>query len=297
MVGRSSRETLTSIVMFHIDLLDLPDEILLNIFKKLGNADVLYSFLGVNNKRLENIIQYESFSSVLNIASMTQNTSIICGILDRFCDYILPQISSDVKCLILEPKYMERLFFASHYPNLTELTIVHRQNDQTLTCYISEFNYDLSFRHILKQQITKLDLIYNYEATVPRSSKAITKTRLSQNFPRLRKLSVINSIPSLCNMIVAFDDIIHPYEVVEYPHLTFLDILRVSIYYVEEFLNETRIRLPCLTRLRLDYEKLRMITKDFTRETTRRNCKNVQRLITYTTNVGSKDYYDYFPLL
>jgi hypothetical protein len=133
-------QTLTSMNVSHIHLLDLPDEILLNIFKKLDNADVLYSLLGINSKRLENIIQHESFSNVLNIASMTQNTSIICPILDRFCGYILPQISFHVKCLILEPKYMERLFLVSHYPNLTELRIVHRQNDQTLTCYIGEYD-------------------------------------------------------------------------------------------------------------------------------------------------------------
>lgn len=121
--------------------------------------------------------------------------------------------------------------------------------------------------------------------------------RISQHFPRLRKLNVINSTPSLCDTKVASDDIIQSYEIVEYPHLTFLDISRVNIYYVEEFLNETKIRLPCLTKLRIDYEKLRMITKDFIRETTRRNCANVKQLIINTTIVGSKDYYDYFPLL
>ena len=69
-------------------------------------------------------------------------------------------------------------------------------------------------------------------------------------------------------------------------------------YYVEQFLNETKTHLPCLTELNLSkYEDLRIVTNDFTRKETRRNCANVRRLITGYEIVGSKDYHAYFPLM
>ncbi|CAF1678157.1 unnamed protein product, partial [Adineta ricciae] len=121
--------------------------------------------------------------------------------------------------------------------------------------------------------------------------------RISRSFPKLRALTVVNTKPWLYKTGVPSDNMIPSYEIVEYPHLSFLDISTVSNYYIEEFLNETKIRLSCLLELKIDYERLRVITKDFTRESTRHNCANVQRLIIYRAIVGSKDYYDYFPLL
>ncbi len=55
----------------------------------------------------------------------------------------------------------------------------------------------MSFRQILKQQITKLDLIYNFEPTVLRSSKAVTKTVYAQilaDGEKLKHLSLTSSI-------------------------------------------------------------------------------------------------------
>ena len=108
----------------NVGLLDLPNEMLFNILKKLENVDVLYSFFGINNERLEKIIEDEFFSNSLNIASITENSTIIDSILDRFCDYILPRIYFNVKCFIVEPEFMKRILLATPYPNLTELKTV-----------------------------------------------------------------------------------------------------------------------------------------------------------------------------
>ena len=88
-----------------------------------------------------------------------------------------------------------------------------------------------------------------------------------------------------------------PHEPIEYRHLISLDIMRTDINYVEHFLNETHSHLPCLTELIVGYEDLRIITEDFTRETTRRNCANIRRLTNWRAIAGSKDYYDHFPRL
>ncbi|CAF3225867.1 unnamed protein product, partial [Rotaria sp. Silwood2] len=49
----------------NINLLDLPNEILLIILKKLHNMDVLSSLLGVDNQRLDIILQENTFTNNL----------------------------------------------------------------------------------------------------------------------------------------------------------------------------------------------------------------------------------------
>jgi hypothetical protein len=114
--------------------------------------------------------------------------------------------------------------------------------------------------------------------------------RIAQAFPLLKELHVYN-IESKSS------DDIESYPIVEYPHLTSLNMMSADMSYIEQFLNETKTHLPCLTKLRILYENLRIITNNFTKEATRRNCANVTRLITGRQFAGSKDFYIYFPLL
>ena len=111
----------------NVHLLDLPNEILFIILKKLDNIDVLYSLLGINNQRLDIIAQEQIFTNILNFVSISQSTdeisSISDSILDRFCIDILPRIHKNVKSLILESVSMECILLAANYPNLTELKL------------------------------------------------------------------------------------------------------------------------------------------------------------------------------
>jgi hypothetical protein len=120
--------------------------------------------------------------------------------------------------------------------------------------------------------------------------------KIAKGFPLLKTFSIINITPQSHNAKKSFDSI-HSYEIVEYPHLTSLDIARTDMTYTEQFLNENKTHLPCLTELSVSYKDLRIITDDFTRETTRANCVNIKRLITNEQFVGSKDYHICFPLL
>jgi hypothetical protein len=102
---------------FHI--LDLPNEILIIILKKLGNVDVLYSLFGINNQRIDTLINNDVFTNVLNFVI----TSITDHKLDRFCMYILSQRHHCIKKLILDATSMERILLAGNYPNLTSLEL------------------------------------------------------------------------------------------------------------------------------------------------------------------------------
>ncbi len=110
----------------NVTLLDLSDEILLIIFKKLDNMDILYSLLDVDNQRLDMIVQEKTFTKSLDfvLTSLTDDAlSIADSIVDRFCMNILPKINYNIKFLILESGSMERILLAADYPNLTELKL------------------------------------------------------------------------------------------------------------------------------------------------------------------------------
>ncbi|CAF3121985.1 unnamed protein product, partial [Rotaria sp. Silwood2] len=109
----------------YIQLNDLPDEILIYIFKKLTNAEVLYSLSGVN-KRLNKIIYDSVFTNDLSLMMSTSNGlvySLSDLILDRFCSYILPSIHKKIQCLHLESLSMERILRGRNYPNLYGISL------------------------------------------------------------------------------------------------------------------------------------------------------------------------------
>ncbi|CAF1159911.1 unnamed protein product [Rotaria sordida] len=87
------------------------------------------------------------------------------------------------------------------------------------------------------------------------------------------------------------------FSVIEYSHLTSLDIMRVHLDYIAQFLLETKAHLPRLTELKVSYDQLKMVTMNFTRDTTRRNCSKVEQLLVEESTAFSKDVYQYLPSL
>ncbi|CAF0769087.1 unnamed protein product [Adineta steineri] len=134
-----------------IHLLDLPDELLLAILKKLSNIDVLYSLLDVDNNRLAIIAQDKIFTNTINLTSIDE------VILNRFCKHILSRIHHNIQYLILESSLINRVFHARTYPKLTHLKLI--QFDQDIV--LQFFNDKSSIGQTIKQQITDLTLIYN----------------------------------------------------------------------------------------------------------------------------------------
>ncbi|CAF1445844.1 unnamed protein product [Rotaria magnacalcarata] len=135
-----------------VHLLDLPNEILLIILRKLNNIDVLYSLLDINNGQLDILAQEKTFTNVLNFVH-TDNISLI----DRFCIYILPRIHHNIKYFILEPVFMGRILLAAVYPNLTELKLFNFER-QIASKYFTD---ESSLRSVFQQQITSLILVNN----------------------------------------------------------------------------------------------------------------------------------------
>jgi hypothetical protein len=132
----------------NVQFLDLPNEVLFIILKKLDNMDVLYSLLGVDNQRLDMIVQGKTFTETLNFVLTTSFDDILsieASILDRFCANILPRIGQNIKSLILESKSMERILSVTDYPNLAELKIFNFM-DKIASYYFTGKNSDADLR-------------------------------------------------------------------------------------------------------------------------------------------------------
>ena len=109
-----------------VQLMDLPDEILMIIFKKLNNTEVLYSLMDVS-MRLNQIIVDPIFTNQISLIKCNSLSRLISAlsniVLDRFCSQILPRIYHKIKWLNLETLSMERILLAADYCSLSQLDI------------------------------------------------------------------------------------------------------------------------------------------------------------------------------
>ncbi|CAF3909154.1 unnamed protein product [Rotaria sp. Silwood1] len=108
-----------------IRLNDLPDEILMMIFKKLDNFDVLYSLIGVN-KRLDTIVKDSIFTECLSLEIPDNHLKQFSDtVLDRFCFQILPKIHHKIQWINVKSSHMERILRLTNYPKLYGLGLYY----------------------------------------------------------------------------------------------------------------------------------------------------------------------------
>jgi hypothetical protein len=128
-----------------INIVHLPDEILLTIFNKLSHIDMLYSLVGVNRK-LDTVAYDINFTRTVDLTMASSNQMNDSLINNRFCMQILPRIHHHVECLTVRGCFLERVLHASTYPNLRKLIIVDLElnvgsrifNGMSFDCNIQE---------------------------------------------------------------------------------------------------------------------------------------------------------------
>ncbi|CAF1438546.1 unnamed protein product [Rotaria sp. Silwood1] len=122
--------------------------------------------------------------------------------------------------------------------------------------------------------------------------------RIVRSFPLLKYLRIYNVRSSLPVDLMTFSsDNCQLYSTIEYLHLTILDLSCAHREYIEQFLNETKTYMPCLTELFVMVRDLTVVTKNFTRNETRRNCAKVKTLFILPPLLHVEGLYDYFPSL
>ena len=122
--------------------------------------------------------------------------------------------------------------------------------------------------------------------------------RIARSFPLLKYLRIFNIESQVLDGPMTFSsDNCQLHSIIEYLHLTRLDVRYAHRDYVEQFLNETKAFIPCLTEFEVSVGHLKAVTKYFTRKETRRNCAKVERIDTLGSLVYSEDVFLYFPSL
>jgi len=115
----------------HLNILDLPNEILLIIFNELNMVDVLYSFVDINvrfNRLILDPLYIRHLDLTIN-SSSNGISSIDNLVLDRICKTILPQIHHQVNKLTVESHSMECVLLSLDYPQLYSLSLVGFQEE------------------------------------------------------------------------------------------------------------------------------------------------------------------------
>jgi hypothetical protein len=127
-----------------INILDLPDEMLLSIFNKLNNVDVLYSLVDVN-QRFDRLVLY---SLVIHDLDFTINSLLDCDFKEyserfgQICTSILPRIHHQINKLTLGQLSIERVLYTLKFPQLHSLSLVSVEFNRLLA-YIIGMLYNI----------------------------------------------------------------------------------------------------------------------------------------------------------
>jgi hypothetical protein len=115
-----------------VQLNDLPDELLMFIFKQMNNVEVLYSLFGVN-KRFNSILQDPIITNRLNFLKRSSKNFVNIFspdiIFNRFCLQILPAIHAKIQWLDIESTSMKQILCAANYSNLYGLGLFNIEEE------------------------------------------------------------------------------------------------------------------------------------------------------------------------
>ena len=265
----------------HINLLDFPNEILLIIFEKLEMIDALYSLVDVN-RRFDRLVLGSldihdlDMTKGITVDSMHKQTlQVDSQVLSRICEQILPRICHRVQKLTIKKHSMQRILFATNYPQLYSLSLVNFQEDtlhQHLTgmmaiivrvkkrialiiLFCLRIVDDLDFRDLLVKQITHLDVYM--EGTTESIS-----TTAAEIFPLVlascEKLIVLN-IGGICSGRACWNPL---YLQTRNGMSSTLIQLKINIENFVDCLYLLDGRLPCLSTLEVKMSHIKDPVED-----------------------------------
>ncbi|CAF3900127.1 unnamed protein product [Rotaria sordida] len=156
----------------NLNILDLPNEILLIICNKLNNVDVLYSLVDIT-QRFDQLVLDSFYIRNLNMTSLTMKSfydriySIDNQVLERIYKNISPRIHHQINEHIVEQYSMERVLHTINYPQLYSLTLMDFSEEKklpklkhfSLTSYPHIFLYDNLIIPLLRRMINLEELI------------------------------------------------------------------------------------------------------------------------------------------
>ncbi|CAF1087004.1 unnamed protein product [Rotaria sordida] len=205
----------------NLNILDLPDEILFIIFKKLNTIDVFHSLVGVNQQfdrlALDPLNVYDlDMTDIMTINSLYDKIpSIDTETLSKICSKILPRIHRQVHKLTVEQYSMKDILRAANYSELYSLSLINFQA-KILYQYLKG---DLILRDLTKQ-ITHLNI--DIKRTTKRFSVTVSK--------------IFELIVSLCKNLTV---------------LNFCDMFRTRTYETRVFYRSSNYMSSTLIKLKI----------------------------------------------
>ncbi|CAF0976795.1 unnamed protein product [Adineta steineri] len=183
-----------------LQLNDLPDEILMIIFKKLDNITLLYSLIG-DNIRLNRIVCDSIFTNRLTLVNFVPQHLITARpllmylpnplsdpMLDRFCLQILPKIHEKVKRLDLELLSMERILRCTNYPNLSQITLYNIEIERALQLFSDESLFISTYKNQISLFV--IDIRSNGERDTITDENPLLFTYIFNTFTNLQILDI-----------------------------------------------------------------------------------------------------------
>ncbi|CAF1512461.1 unnamed protein product [Rotaria sp. Silwood1] len=119
--------------------------------------------------------------------------------------------------------------------------------------------------------------------------------RIAQSFPLMEKLKVVNETPQKNKLCSESKHDNRDLSIIKYPHLNDLILYEVHDDYIEQFLADTKMCVSNHVNLSIEYEPLRRVTHNFTRNATRSNCTKLNSLYLNGKRRASKLVKTYFP--
>ncbi|CAF4024118.1 unnamed protein product, partial [Rotaria sp. Silwood1] len=178
-----------------VQLNDLPDEILLYIFKKLYNGEVLYSLMDVN-QRFDRIVHDTIFTRdlcLLEYCPVDDSTFPLSDpIIDRFCSKILPEIGHQIKTLFLSRTSIERVLYTTNYPNLNHLGLCDIEYKVAKSLFADENSLTDMFKNQISSLFINLSDKDDLVSMVP-----MTSIIFREIFDRCTNLQCLKINPSL----------------------------------------------------------------------------------------------------
>jgi hypothetical protein len=119
--------------------------------------------------------------------------------------------------------------------------------------------------------------------------------RIAQAFPFLKTLIIHNRSPQNHKQCQQSNKEHRNLPVIEYPHLTILNLFVAHDDYIEQFLVHTKTCLLNYINLCINYGRLQRLTNNFTRDETRINCAKVKYIYDFAKLTVPKHFHTYFP--
>ena len=193
-------------------------------------------------------------------------------------------------------KEIQHLFYNNQYHEL--LCYIHRQRRRNARSHILSlpFVFDTMksiSSHFPGGLFTSVRHLVLYDSYCPLEHEFFV--RISASFPLLTSLRIMADSPHEKRRVQQPNGTEPIAPAVEFHHLTDLGLIGGHVDYAEQFLVDTNTRLPRLTKLIMAYEQLFIVTENFSRHATRRNCINIEHLYLTKVIVYSKEMHAYLP--